>query len=81
MNWEEIRGNWSELKGKLRTQWGKLTDQDIEYIGGARDRLIGALKQRYGYEKERALKEADDWIAKLETMISKERRHDDERRS
>ena len=81
MNWEEVRGSWSELKGKLRTQWGKLTDQDIEFIGGAKDRLIGALKQRYGYEKERASKEADDWIAKLETKISKEPPRNEDRRS
>lgn len=32
MNWDEIGGNWKQLKGKNRSQWGKLTDDDVELV-------------------------------------------------
>jgi uncharacterized protein YjbJ (UPF0337 family) len=80
MNWEEVRGNWVELKGKLRSQWGKLTDQDIEQVAGAKDRLIGVLKQRYGYEKEQASRQIDEWVGRLEAKISKEHTDSDKHR-
>ena len=34
MNWDRIEGNWKQLKGKVKEQWGKLTDDDIDVIGG-----------------------------------------------
>ena len=32
MNWDQIQGNWKEFKGNVRSQWGKLTDDDLEKI-------------------------------------------------
>lgn len=40
MNWDEIEGNWKQLKGKARSQWGKLTDDDLELISGKRTELV-----------------------------------------
>ncbi len=74
MNWESVEGNWLEMKGKLRQQWGKLTDQDLESIGGAKDRLLGALKQRYGMEADKAHQEIDRWVSTLESKIKHEPR-------
>ena len=34
MNWDQIEGRWTELKGRLRSKWAKLTDDDMEMIGG-----------------------------------------------
>lgn len=62
MNWDIVEGKWSEIKGTLRDKWGKLTDSDVEQIGGKKDRLIGLLQQRYGYEKDKAEREADEFI-------------------
>ena len=69
MEWNQIEGNWQELRGKVRQQWAKLTDQDLERIGGAKDRLVGALKQRYGYEKDKAATEVEGWLQTLEKKI------------
>ncbi|EDM76312.1 CsbD-like protein, partial [Plesiocystis pacifica SIR-1] len=52
MNWTQIEGQWHQFKGKVRTQWGKLTDDDVERCEGRRDRLIGKLEERYGETKE-----------------------------
>jgi uncharacterized protein YjbJ (UPF0337 family) len=71
MNWDQIQGNWMQVKGRLRERWGKLTDQDLESIGGKKDRLLGALKERYGLEAEKASHEVERWIDTLEEKIKK----------
>jgi uncharacterized protein YjbJ (UPF0337 family) len=65
MNWEQIEGKWKELKGQARTKWGKLTDDDLENVGGKKDMLLGRLQQRYGYKRDQAEKEVDAWIKGL----------------
>jgi uncharacterized protein YjbJ (UPF0337 family) len=62
MNWDQIEGNWMKAKGKLRQQWGKLTDDDLTRVNGKREELAGRLQERYGYEKERAEREIDNWM-------------------
>jgi uncharacterized protein YjbJ (UPF0337 family) len=57
-----MKGKWEQLKGKARVKWSKLTDDDFERIQGRRDELVGRLRERYGYEKDKAEKEVDDWI-------------------
>lgn len=63
MNWDQIVGNWREAKGKLRSKWAKLTDDDLEAIGGKKDVLVGRLQQRYGHKKEEAEREIDSFLA------------------
>ena len=75
MNWDQVSGNWKELKGKLRSKWGKLTDDDLENISGKKDALLGRLQQHYGFHKERAERELDEFLAKMPSG-TKEPRHD-----
>ena len=70
MNWDQVEGNWAQLKGKLREKWGKLTDQDVEAMAGHKDQLVGALKERYGMEKEKAHEEIDRWVNTLRDKIT-----------
>ncbi len=62
MNWDIIKGQWKELKGDVRTKWAKLTDDDIDQIGGHKDALIGKLQTRYGFAKDQAEREADSFV-------------------
>jgi len=62
MNWDSIQGNWKELKGKVRSKWAKLTDDDLEHIAGKKDVLLGRLQQRYGFKKDQAERELDDFL-------------------
>ena len=62
MNWDRIEGNWKEFKGKALTQWGKLTNDDLDVVEGKRVELAGRLQQRYGYAKDQAEKEIDTWL-------------------
>jgi uncharacterized protein YjbJ (UPF0337 family) len=59
--WDRIAGSWKQIKGNARTQWGKLTDDDLEQIKGQRDALIGKLQERYGLAKEEADRQASTW--------------------
>lgn len=59
MNWDQIQGNWKQVKGDIKTHWGKLTDDDLTYIDGQRDRLVGKLQELYGISKEEAELELD----------------------
>lgn len=61
MNKEEFAGQWKTLKGKAKEQWGKLTDDDLAQVEGKKDQLIGALQKRYGYAKEKAEAEIENW--------------------
>lgn len=61
MNKDEVGGNWKQFKGKVKEQWGKLTDDDMTVIEGKRDQLVGKVQERYGYAKDQAEKEVNDW--------------------
>ncbi|CAN5461773.1 CsbD family protein [soil metagenome] len=62
MNQDIIKGHWHELKGKVKQQWGKLTDDDLTTLDGTYEELQGVLEKRYGYNKDIAKKQLDDFI-------------------
>ena len=62
MNDDVFGGLWKQLKGQVRQQWGKLTDDDLETIGGSKDEVIGRIQERYGWERERAEMEVNDFF-------------------
>jgi uncharacterized protein YjbJ (UPF0337 family) len=64
MNWDQISGKWKEVKGQAKQQWGKLTDDDLDVIDGKREELVGRLQQRYGYAKDKAESEVNDFASK-----------------
>ena len=64
MNEDTLKGNWLQVKGKIKEQWGKLTDDDIDVVGGRRDQLSGKIQERYGIAKDEAEKQIADWERK-----------------
>jgi uncharacterized protein YjbJ (UPF0337 family) len=72
MNWDQVEGNWKELKGKIRSKWAKFTDDDLERIAGKKDELLGRLQQHYGFKKEHAERELDDFIRDVPTTTETE---------
>jgi len=65
MNWDLIEGKWKEIKGQVRSKWAKLTDDDVEAVGGKKDELIGRVQQRYGMHRDAAEAEVDSWIKEI----------------
>lgn len=52
MNTLEIKGNWNIAKGKLKQKWGELTDDDLDYVEGKQDELLGRIQKRTGKTRE-----------------------------
>jgi uncharacterized protein YjbJ (UPF0337 family) len=44
MNQDIISGKWKQMRGQVKQWWGKLTDDDLDRIDGAMDRLAGTLQ-------------------------------------
>lgn len=65
MNWDQVQGKWKQMTGEVKTRWGKLTDDDLKTIGGEKDKLVGAIQERYGIQKDQAQREVDDWNNRL----------------
>jgi len=62
MNWDRVEGNWKEMKGKVKAQWGKLTDDDLSVVDGNRDQIEGLIQKHYGYARDVAKREVDNWL-------------------
>jgi uncharacterized protein YjbJ (UPF0337 family) len=65
MNWDQIKGNWKQFTGKVKEKWGKLTDDDLTAAAGHRDQMLGILQKRYGYAKEKAEQELDEFTESI----------------
>ena len=48
----KIQGNWNELKGKVKQKWADLTDDDLLYLEGKDDELLGRIQKRIGKTKD-----------------------------
>jgi uncharacterized protein YjbJ (UPF0337 family) len=64
MNEDTFKGQWNQFKGSLKQAWGDLTDDDMTRAEGSYDKFIGVLQERYGWERERAKREVDNFFAK-----------------
>ena len=59
------------MKGGVRKQWGKMTDDDVEQIQGDAEKFIGKLQEVYGYGREQAEKEMNDFMNKPDDKTRK----------
>ena len=48
MNSFEIKGDWNITKGKLKQKWARLTDDDLQFVEGKHEELIGRIQKRTG---------------------------------
>ena len=62
MDWNRVEGNWKQAKGRVKSQWGRLTDDDLDVIEGNREQLEGKIQERYGLAKDQVRKDVDNWL-------------------
>ena len=60
MNKFQIKGNWNEIKGKLKQKYAQLTDDDLMFVEGKEDELLGLLQQRLGKTNEEVRREIEE---------------------
>ena len=80
MNEDVLKGKWKELKGGVKEKWGKLTDDDLTVVEGNKDKLLGILQQKYGYAKDKAEKEYNDFIGRYKERAGERRVNPQDRR-
>jgi uncharacterized protein YjbJ (UPF0337 family) len=61
MNTDTLQGKWRQLRGEAQIQWGRLTNDDLDEIAGNTEKLIGKLQERYGYARDRAARELEQF--------------------
>jgi uncharacterized protein YjbJ (UPF0337 family) len=64
MNADILAGKWKQVQGEIKKQWGKLTDDDLTIVEGQKDKLVGLVQERYGYAREQAEREVDQFLQK-----------------
>jgi uncharacterized protein YjbJ (UPF0337 family) len=47
-----VKGNWNIAKGKLKQKFAQLTDDDLQFVEGKEDELIGRIQKRTGQAKD-----------------------------
>ena len=57
MNQDILAGKWKQMRGQVKEWWGKLTDDDLDRIDGAMDKLAGTLQERYGWKRDEVERE------------------------
>jgi uncharacterized protein YjbJ (UPF0337 family) len=67
MNQDVLKGKWLQMKGEVRRQWGKLTDDDLDQIEGNAEIMAGKLQERYGWGRDEAQREVDDFLRRQPT--------------
>jgi len=55
-----------QLRGDIRQKWGDLTDDELDRVAGRRDKFLGLLQERYGYAREEAERQVDDFLTDVE---------------
>lgn len=73
MNKDILKGKWKELKGGVKEKWGELTDDDITRIEGQQEKLVGVLQEKYGYSKDKAEEEYNDFVDKHKDFFQKDK--------
>lgn len=48
----EIKGDWNIIKGSLKQKWATLTSDDLQFIEGKQDELLGRIQKRTGQSRE-----------------------------
>lgn len=60
MNELKIKGTWNEMKGKLKQKYAELTDDDLTFVEGKEDELLGRLQKRIGKSKDELRREIEE---------------------
>jgi uncharacterized protein YjbJ (UPF0337 family) len=62
MNRDVMKGQLKQMQGEVKRRWNKLTDDELGQVEGSFDKLVGRIQERYGYQREQAERELDDFL-------------------
>jgi uncharacterized protein YjbJ (UPF0337 family) len=47
-----IKGNWNQMKGKIKQKYPDLTDDDLLFVTGREDELLGRIQRKTGKSRD-----------------------------
>ncbi|MGM0576494.1 MAG: CsbD family protein [Myxococcota bacterium] len=62
MNWDLVHGDWKELRHKVLMHWDQLTEDDVKWIGGDRERWVRRLEERTGRDPAALEEEVERFV-------------------
>lgn len=71
MSWETIKREWSFVCQQVFLTWGKLSEDDLIFIAGDRDRFIKRYEHRYGGGEANASVRIDEFAMHLRSPAQK----------
>jgi uncharacterized protein YjbJ (UPF0337 family) len=71
MNKDIFEGKWKQIRGEAKSWWGKLTDDDLDRVGGKFEVFTGLLQEKYGYTHQNAADEIDKYVTEHESNMKK----------
>ena len=60
MNKLKNKGNWNITKGKLKQKWANLTDDDLQFVEGKEEEMLGRIQKRTGESREEVKKAVEE---------------------
>lgn len=73
MNTQIAKGAMKDLKGELKQTWAKLTDDDLNYLDGSVDQILGKIQKAYGYTTDKVQEEFNNFKTKNENFFRDDR--------
>lgn len=61
----KIEGNWNEIKSKLKEKFSQLTDEDLTFLAGKEEELLGRLARKTGLGREEIIDIFEDLKSKV----------------
>jgi uncharacterized protein YjbJ (UPF0337 family) len=71
MNQDDFKCRWLQIRGQARNWWSKLSDDDLQRVGGQWEPFVDLLQAKYGYTHETAEEAFNQRLAELEANQKK----------
>ncbi len=72
MNREAMQSNWKLLKDRIKLNWSELGEKDLESFKGTMHEAIDSLQKTYGYSKDQAQQEYENFKKSNSTLFKNE---------
>ena len=70
MNKLELKGYWNVARGKLKQKFAQLSDDDLQYVAGKEDELMGRIQKITGKSSEKLNLSSRNAIAAPPTRLT-----------
>lgn len=71
MDWKQLEKNWKKMGERIQQKFSELSDEELDRIGGDRQKMQEYLQKHYDLKKEEAEKRLDTFMKGLEDFTER----------